>query len=199
MNRLPHLLFISCSLFCAAAPCRAQFSYSFNSGMNCYGDWRLPDTSTKPYSAVSGDDASYQPAISSPSFAVNGNGTTIDNVTGLMWVSSSSATMYNWQTALSSCAGITAGSLNFGSGYAGYTDWRLPNVRELMSIVDYGLYAPAINSVAFPATRVATPYWTSTTYRPSVNNAVVVNFNTGGVMSLMKTASGYVKCVRGGP
>jgi len=59
-----------------------------------------------------------------------------------------------WESALTSCA-VT---LN-GLVYAGYSDWRLPTVRELLSIVDYGApAAPYIDSSAFPGI-VATHYW----------------------------------------
>lgn len=86
-----------------------------------------------------------------------------------------------------------------GGGYANYTDWRLPNVRELMSIVDYGAAAaPRINTTAFPDT-VSGVYWTSTTYVPGTTLAWIVNFNNGGVNTNGKTTTTYVRCVRGGP
>ena len=83
--------------------------------------------------------------------------------------------------------------------YAGYTDWRLPNVRELMSIVDYGAAAaPRINTTAFPGA-VSDYYWTSTTYVPTTTNAWYVYFNSGSVYYNLKTTSSYVRCVRAGP
>ncbi|MBN1421343.1 MAG: DUF1566 domain-containing protein [Planctomycetes bacterium] len=49
-----------------------------------------------------------------------------------------------WCDALRYCEGLT---------FAGYDDWRLPNIRELLSIVDYGRWDPAIDPVfrALPA------------------------------------------------
>ena len=180
-------------------PVRGQSVHSFNSGMNCYGVWRLPDTSTRPYRAGAGDDSYYQPVISSPSYTNNGDGTTTDNVTGLVWVSNSGAVAYTWANALSYCTATSAGNMNYGSGYAGKTDWRLPNVRELMSIVDYGAAnAPYINTTAFPSTQ-SSGYWTSTTYSMPTTAAWSVSFNSGTVVGYNKTGSLYVRCVRGGP
>jgi len=64
----------------------------------------------------------------------NGDGTVTDTSTDLMWqqVSSSSKT---WKEALVYCEGLNLG---------GHTDWRLPNIKELQSLVDYSLRESAI-------------------------------------------------------
>ncbi|MFA6435283.1 MAG: DUF1566 domain-containing protein [Elusimicrobiales bacterium] len=166
--------------------------------MNCNKAYRLPDTSTRPYhSGTNGDDSTYQPAISSPSYTNNGDGTTTDNVTGLMWARGAYGTSYTWANALSSCTT----TMNSGSGYAGYKDWRLPNVRELISIIDYGIAQPCVNGAAFPGTQT-NGYWTSTTH-PTATSAFVVLINTTGepcgrAYDGAKTANFYVRCVRGG-
>ena len=176
-------------------------TYAFNSGMNCYGVWKLPDTSTGTlpagYTPIPGEDVTYQPAASSPSYTNNGDGTTTDNVTGLMWISNSGAKTYTWANALSSCAV----NMNGSSGYANHKDWRLPNVRELMSIVDYGTAnAPYINTTAFPGTK-SNYYWTSTTYVLGANSttqAWSVNFADGGDYFFVQSNVYPVRCVRGG-
>lgn len=57
-----------------------------------------------------------------------------------------------WQNALKYCEGLAL---------AGHTDWRLPNVRELLSIVDYGRYDPSIDPI-FGA--VSNVYCSSSTF-----------------------------------
>lgn len=179
-------------------------TYAFNSGMNCQGVWRLPDTGqTASYTATFGEDHDYQPAAVQPGYTVLNpigiSSVTVDNVTGLMWVTNPRTDAgfkgpQTWESALTSCT-VT---LN-GMAYAGYTDWRLPNVRELMSIVHYGAgAAPYINTTAFPGT-LSNYYWTSTTYNSGSTYAWRVDFNFGSVTTDLKINNYYVRCVRGGP
>ena len=82
------------------------------------------------------------------------NNTVIDTETGLMWqqcaagltgtnCATGTADMRTWQAALGHAASST---------FAGFDDWRLPNLAELRSIVAYDRHAPAINASVFPAT-----------------------------------------------
>ena len=166
--------------------------------MTCYGNWKLPDTGqTVSYSTAVGDDAHYHPAAVQPSytvFSVNSASVTLDNITGLMWIYNRTDAGIDafalWDNALGVCK-----TLN----YAGYTDWRLPNVRELTSIVDYGrAAAPANNTAAFFNTG-GSPYWTSTTSRSPTTSAFNVAFNDAGKIAVSdKGNSWLVRCVRGG-
>lgn len=156
---------------------------------------QLPDTGQEQsYTATFGEDHDYQPITSQPSYTDNGNGTTTDNKTGLMWVKDGNSAGCNnggsltWEAALNFCEGLT---------YAGYSDWRLPNVRELESIVDAGQGNPAINTAYFPNTQDW--YWTSTTYVPNAFNAWDVGFSYGSVGSGNEGDYRYVRCVRAGP
>jgi hypothetical protein len=109
---------------------------------------KLPDTGqTTHYSTAFGDDANY--TINPPSYADNGDGTITDNVTTLMWQKQDDGTTRTWDAAGTYCTGLSLG---------GHADWRLPNDIELMSIVDYGRYSPAINTSYFPNTQ-SSPYW----------------------------------------
>ncbi|MUU77158.1 Lcl C-terminal domain-containing protein [Winogradskyella endarachnes] len=65
-------------------------------------------------------------------FKDNGNGTITDNATGLMWAKNDSEQGLDWKNALYYAE---------NSELAGYSDWRLPNVKELQGIVDYN-FAP---------------------------------------------------------
>lgn len=69
----------------------------------------------------------------------NGDGTITDNATGLMWMQNDNGEGVDWEDAL---------GLAEGTNYAGYTDWRLPNIKELQSIVDYTRSPATSNSAA---------------------------------------------------
>jgi hypothetical protein len=99
-------------------------------------------------------------------FRDNGDGTVSDRATGLMWSKADSRSGMDWKAAL---AWI---QVRNAEGYLGHDDWRLPNAKELQSIVDYSrapavTRSPAIDPV-FETTRLADgeyPYfWSSTTH-----------------------------------
>ncbi|MBN2526362.1 MAG: DUF1566 domain-containing protein, partial [Deltaproteobacteria bacterium] len=82
--------------------------------------------------------------------------------------------------------------------WGGYEDWRLPDEFALQSIVDYGVYGPSIDNVAFPAT-VEKRYWSSSSYASDENNAWYVGFTSGSVSNVVKESNLYARCVRSGP
>ncbi|MCB1071449.1 MAG: DUF1566 domain-containing protein, partial [Kiritimatiellae bacterium] len=104
------------------------------------------------------------------SFIDNGDSTITDNATGLMWVQDDSGEALNWQEALAWVAQKNS------EKYLGYDDWRLPNAKELQSLVDYSRSPATTNSAAidplFNATGITNNanqadypfYWTSTTH-----------------------------------
>lgn len=86
-------------------------------------------------------------------FVDNGNGTITDHATGLMWLQDDSGEGIDWEAALAYANDFS---------FAGYDDWRVPNVKELQTIVDYsGLY-PAIDPTYFNITDEDAYFWTST-------------------------------------
>ncbi|MGQ1947483.1 Lcl C-terminal domain-containing protein [Geofilum sp. OHC36d9] len=88
-------------------------------------------------------------------FQDNGDETVTDNATGLMWQKEDNGITYNWQDALAYAA---------NSDLAGYTDWRLPNTKELQSIVDYDKTTfPAIDENFFSCSNADSWFWTGTT------------------------------------
>ena len=170
------------------------------------GGGGFPDTGqTTSYTETFGEDHDYTSANSAatcdPSFTNNGDGTTSDNCTSLIWMTcsrgqtygagpacSGSATTVAWEGALTYCEGLN---------FAGQTDWRLPNTKELQSIVNYGVAYPAIFTAYFPST-VSDRYWSSTTAAFDTANAWDVDFGHGIVSYDDKTFLGgyYVRCVR---
>ena len=120
-------------------------------------------------------------------FIDNGDGTVTDNYTGLMWQQETASGTYNWQNALRYCENLEL---------AGHKDWRLPNVKELQSIIDYGRYRPSINPV-FNAKSAR--YWSSITDEDNTHGAWSVFFWRGDVGHHYKTAEHYVRAVRGRP
>ncbi|HYB99404.1 MAG TPA: DUF1566 domain-containing protein [Candidatus Limnocylindrales bacterium] len=150
------------------------------------------------------------------SFIDNGDGTITDVNTNLMWEKlSDDGTIHDYQDFAYQWAGAygkinSLNAMDQGAGFAGYNDWRLPNVREMASLVDFSTSSPSI-SVAFnndncaPGCMVencscthSKPYWTSTTSSSSPNQAWTVNYATGGIASSSKTVYNYVRAVRGG-
>ena len=120
---------------------------------------------------------------------VNQDGTVTDTATGLMWQQDGAGQM-NWETALSYCENLVL---------AGYDDWRLPNINELQSLVDYSTYDPAIDTSAFPHTMSYT-YWSSTTYSNITDSAWSVHFYNGvvGTNYKLNNMYGSVRAVRSG-
>ncbi len=101
-------------------------------------------------------------------FTVNNDGTVTHKTTGLMWKVCSEGQKWSAGTCTGTINTNTWKSalqmpeiLNTRGGYASYTDWRLPNIKELASIAELNCYEPAINSAIFPAT-ASSNYWSST-------------------------------------
>ncbi len=97
------------------------------------------------------------------SFVDNGDGTITDEASGLMWMQNDTGIAVDWENALLAAENATD---------AGYSDWRLPNVKELQSIVDYSGSFPAIDTL-FNCTGITNEagdadygyYWTNTSAR----------------------------------
>lgn len=194
-------------LLSVASPLLAvdKSTYTFNSGMNCQGVWRLPDTGqTASYTATFGEDHDYQPAAVQMSYTVLNpvgiSSVTVDNVTGLMWVTNpntdagfSASGGQTWEVALTSCT-VTINDM----AYAGYSDWRMPNIHELISIYYYGSAGGVADPVAFPGYTLARLYWSSTTDMANTNSAYAVQGDIPRMGSYTKTTKEAVRCVRGG-
>lgn len=129
------------------------------------------------------------------------NGLVTDTRTGLMWE--------RCLTGLSgaTCAGTVytttwVGALNLAvsynsSSYKGYTDWRVPNLKELRSLVEECRVSPAINDVVFPNTPTG-GVWSVSPDVNNLNNSLIVYFHTGESGLGLRTDSLPIRMVRGG-
>ncbi len=149
------------------------------------------------------DDGALQKggAWPTPRFTDNNNGTVTDNLTGLIWTKNSVMAIENWDDALSFANSLASGTAGLTDGsQAG--DWRLPNVRELLSLLDYGRESPALPADNPFENLTGMWYWSSTTYnfRDEVIQPYGVRPGSDGTVAYLdKTVSRYVWCVRGGP
>ena len=155
-------------------------------------------------------------ALPSPRFTDNTDGTITDNLTGLIWLKNANCAnaQRNWATALSDVTQLnTDGRMNSNNcgdtsnGGSHQTDWRLPNVRELQSLIHYGYASPALSNTVGsakwtegnPFTGVQTTnYWSSSTYSGGTTGGWYVYLIDGHVFASNKTSSYYVWPVRGG-
>ncbi len=165
----------------------------------------VPDTGqTRFYSTVFGDDGDYQ--INPPSYTDNGDGTILDNVTGLTWqkcpvglseldCATGTAATYNWWEATGTYNATYNSNTENACGSLG-GGWRLPTDYELTTIVDFGRYNRAIDSAYFP-NALSSYYWSSTASANSTNHAFYVDFDSGSTIWFNKASSYYVRCVRG--
>jgi len=157
----------------------------------------LPKTGqTIPY--YPGDDGEYQmgyPLAGAQRFFDNGDGTVTDAATGLTWirdiVAAGIGSQMYWQDAIDACENLS---------YAGHNDWRMPNINELQSIIDYSRFDPCWDTSIF----VVPPdpwsiFWSSTRCAPWLDGVWAIDTYDG-----YKSPWGipwdmwYVRPVRGG-
>jgi len=153
---------------------------------------------------ASGQDGDLRAGESWPDPRFTGQGQTItDNLTGLIWTRDANApgpdacvtgVPKNWQGAITH---ITC--LN-NSSFLGFNDWRLPNIRELKSLVNYGQAAPSawLELVSGFADVQEGNYWSSSSFALSLKNAWSVGFWVGGVEVKDKSDNLYIWPVRAG-
>ena len=113
--------------------------------------------------------------------------TVLDNQTGLVWQQPYDPNDRTWTDALAYCEGLSL---------AGYDDWRLPSYKELLTLVDFRSFSPAIDAAVFPETGSAR-FWSSSPIPAHTDLAWSVSF-VNGEASGDETAvwSQQVRCVR---
>ena len=117
-----------------------------------------------------------------------------DNLTGLMWVKAPDSTTRSWQTALDYVK-----TVNASGGLCGFTDWRVPSIVELETVVNAEQPSPAawLNTQGFSNIQSGY-YWSSSTSAYYTGYAWAVYVDGGVVDGVGKTNGGYVWPVRGG-
>jgi len=178
-------------------PVRGEHCGSFVDSVIC-----LPQTGQK-INYCNKDDGALEMGIAwpTPRFADHENGTVTDNLTGLMWTKDADLSNdITWQPALDYVKGMNAGTYeNFG-----YTDWRLPNRKELRSLIDYSQYHLAL-PVDHPFTNTQGDgtsnshyYWSSTSDAENPKFAWFVYISDGGMSKSEKSYYYHVWPVRAG-
>jgi len=127
----------------------------------------------------------------SPRFTDNGNGTVSDNLTGLIWLKDADCTdpaggiardsgLMNWPSALAWSNSLANGKCGLSdNSVAG--DWRLPNINELRSLIDYSRHDPALPG-GHPFSNVRSIwYWSSTTNPVYTGGAFNVGMSRGSI------------------
>jgi hypothetical protein len=175
-----------------------------------------------------GSDGDLQKGVSR-SYTDNGDGTVTDNTTGLMWEKKSYDgsihdfnNSYTWSGPSFGTTNIMDGTItssllatiNAGGGFAGHTDWRIPNRFELESLLNFQNVSPAVDSAfnmncmagctvtmcSCTQPSVVLPYWSSTTNGATFDVAFLVRFSNGeAVNGVDKSASYPVRAVRNTP
>lgn len=199
LRLIPYPLLLAAVLLACAARSAGAVDISTYSTAGC----AFPGTNQgASYTATFGENHDYANSASTMSFTIyNGaawggtatSSVTVDNRTGLMWVTNpvdaGISSTPDWEGAITLCEGLN---------YAGFADWRLPNINELVSIVDYSRQSPSINTAYFLNTQ-NDYYWSSTTYMPDAPSAWYVQFANGDINYVDKAFTFYVRCVRAGP
>ena len=183
-------------------------------GLQSTGQTECWDESGTPIScAGTGQDGEYQAGVStSPRFTANGDGSVTDNQTGLIWLQDAECfgRVEEWTTALFIANTLASGSCGLTDGsVAG--DWRLPNVTEQLSLIDYGQSRPALtpghpfSNVRYGYGAIEDAYWSSTSSVGDPSRAWYVHFYEGATIWASKsyiftlTPEGIVWPVRDGP
>lgn len=205
--------------------CNANLSTCTASLAACVANGGVTLLKTGEYDTLygAGSDGVLQKGISR-SYTDNGDGTITDNRTGLMWEKKDESggihearNFYTWSSAYGGFmmdGTITTtflATLNSGGGFAGYTDWRIPNRFELESLIDLAIPTFTIDPIFYtncqPGCTLMTcscnmggGYWSSTTfpYNGLPTHAWNVAFFTGIVYWEQKSDGLYVRAVRGG-
>ena len=158
-----------------------------------------------------------EPSTPTSDFTLHTDGTVTHLPSGLQWMRCSLGQTWNgtscagnaqsvplWRDALQLVRAVNSGVSNADGdgmpGFAGFSDWRLPNIKELTSIHEACRRLPAVNTVVFPNAPASGLHWSSSTPHTQPSVAWYFDFGAGTVSFAEKsgTAQRFVKLVRAG-
>ena len=201
------------------AACQGDLDVCEDDLAACEAECLEPDPCTQTFP---GDGAGSGPALS---YTNNNDGTVTDNNTKFMWEIKLAANDVGGNCADATQANRSVHCVNNtytwtdggdgdftdpdgtlftvflaglnNSAFAGFSDWGIPNVKELQSIVDYGTVSPAIDST-FPGATASSFYWSANTDGGvgSSGNAWTVYFGNGFVNGNDKNNRFHARAVR---
>jgi len=175
------LLALPCMTFAGAVPDTGQ--------ADCYNDANYIACQS-PGGDYYGQDAQY--SCNPRSYTDLGTGIVRDNITDLEWQQNSPYDTYRWQEAVDYCNNLELG---------GHSDWRLPSIKELSTLVDSSIPdpGPTVNVAYFPDTvgSAYSDYWSSDAEAHNTSYAWIVHFGDGSVKTSAKINRLNVRAVRG--
>lgn len=138
-------------------------------------------------------------------YTVNNDGTVTDNDTDLMWMQCSEGQIWESNGGAGNCTGTatthtwdTALAVANGKTFAGHSDWRLPDIKELASLVAEDRYDPAINSTIFPATP-SSGFWSGSSSAFNSDASWIVEFDYVSDIFSNRGSIYHVRLVRSAP
>ncbi len=135
------------------------------------------------------DDGAYQRGL--PRNFTKSGDVVVDNSTGLIWQDNADVTYDHviWSLAGTNCKNLILG---------GYDNWRLPSIKELVSITDKSIYNPSIDDSFHAIDPDKRAYWTSVINQENPSEAWYVDFYDGSQKMLTTSGPGHSRCVSSG-
>jgi len=155
-----------------------------------------------PAIAIQVCKASITPSAPDNRYEVHTDGTVSDLRTGLMWqqcpvgqsgadCATGTAQVFSWDLALQYLA-----ASNAAGGMANHSDWRLPNIKELQSLIEVSCYDPAINLNIFP-NEPGLYHWSSTPKEDAFGgDAFALTFFNGVPFAFIRGSNRPIRLVR---
>ncbi|HLA34982.1 MAG TPA: DUF1566 domain-containing protein [Rhodocyclaceae bacterium] len=130
----------------------------------------------------------------------HGDGTVEHTPTGLVWKRCAEGETWTGSACSGSASKYTWEAANLlSSNFVGKTDWRLPNIDELLSLIDYTKRRPALNEVIFQGKTTGLCFWSGSRYANDASEAWCVRFDKGAdYLDFLVKNDNPVRMVRGG-